>query len=460
MIFIFSVAALFKKFYCWFRAFYTHFIMNSVSRLFQPCHIVPKDSLFKTSDILSKSVKLMQNVGIISNSSNGMFTFLPLGLKVLAKLCNLVDEEMKVIGGQKILLPSLTPSYLWHKTSRLKIAENGLFSLNDRQGKHYILSPTFEEAITNMVSQVGPLTRYQLPLKLYQISSKWRDELKPRCGLLRSREFIMKDMYAFDVDSETSRLSYQIISNAYENIFKRIGIPYRKFEAENGMMGGSMSHEFHYTSDIGENVIYLCEECNYYTKFICGKNNICFKCKHTLCRQNTVEIAHTFLLGTKYSKPLKADFTDKTNSKKFLEMGCYGIGLTRLIAVAVEILSTNEEIRWPRILTPFDVCILPPKAGSHEDISSRLAYDLYDQLQNLNIDTIMDDRTQMTIGKRFVEARKTGYPVVIIVGKKSLEFKPLIEVHDVYHETSNNIGYESTVQFVKQLIESHKPSLA
>ncbi|XP_014207794.1 probable proline--tRNA ligase, mitochondrial isoform X2 [Copidosoma floridanum] len=388
MIFIFSVAALFKKFYCWFRAFYTHFIMNSVSRLFQPCHIVPKDSLFKTSDILSKSVKLMQNVGIISNSSNGMFTFLPLGLKVLAKLCNLVDEEMKVIGGQKILLPSLTPSYLWHKTSRLKIAENGLFSLNDRQGKHYILSPTFEEAITNMVSQVGPLTRYQLPLKLYQISSKWRDELKPRCGLLRSREFIMKDMYAFDVDSETSRLSYQIISNAYENIFKRIGIPYRKFEAENGMMGGSMSHEFHYTSDIGENVIYLCEECNYYTKFICGKNNICFKCKHTLCRQNTVE------------------------------------------------------------------------AGSHEDISSRLAYDLYDQLQNLNIDTIMDDRTQMTIGKRFVEARKTGYPVVIIVGKKSLEFKPLIEVHDVYHETSNNIGYESTVQFVKQLIESHKPSLA
>ncbi|XP_016839278.1 probable proline--tRNA ligase, mitochondrial isoform X2 [Nasonia vitripennis] len=395
----------------------------------------------------------MINAGIISNVATGMYAFLPLGLRSLQKLINLIDQEMTAIGAQKILLPVLTQTNLWQQTARLKQAQSELFMLNDRHGKEFLLSPTYEESISNMISQVGPLQRKQLPLRLYQTSSKWRDEIKPRLGLLRSREFIMKDLYTFDLDADSAKCTYEEVSDAYKKIFERIGIPYKKVIADTGIIGGSISHEYHYVSDIGEDVILSCKSCKYEVDKVDEPKTRCPKCEEPLISTNSIEVGHTFLLGTKYSKPLKATFVDSNCKKQFLEMGCYGLGLTRILATAIEILSTNLEIRWPLELAPHSICVIPPKKGSKEEAKAQLAYDVYSTIQNCNLDVIFDDRVDMTIGKRFIDARKTGYPVVIIIGKSCLADKPLVEVHNVYKASHVNLALENVVEHVKGLLK-------
>ncbi|XP_011495532.1 PREDICTED: probable proline--tRNA ligase, mitochondrial [Ceratosolen solmsi marchali] len=425
--------------------------INRVSKLFQPTNVVPKSYLPKI-DVSSKSHQLMINTGIISNSSTGMFTFLPLGLKALEKLTKIIDEEMMLIGGQKIYLPALTSASLWRRTSRMVESQPELFMIMDRHGKEYLLSPTFEESITNVISSLGSLKRNKLPLKLYQISRKWRDEIKPRLGLLRSREFIMKDLYTFDSNLENATNTYNIVKSAYETILNRIGIPHLKIFADPGTIGGSISHEYHYLSNIGEDIIKLCKNCNYYEGRFKESKSYCPSCQQSLDKINSVEIGHTFLLGTKYSEPLQATFIDNNNKRQFLVMGSFGLGLSRILATAIEILSTDLEIRWPLKLAPYTVCIIPPKEGSKEESASSVAYDLYFELQNSNIDVIIDDRIKETIGKRFIEARKSGYPFVVVVGKNSLNSVPLIEVHDIYNSSQFKLELNEVLQYLKNIL--------
>ncbi|XP_071555239.1 probable proline--tRNA ligase, mitochondrial isoform X1 [Temnothorax nylanderi] len=415
--------------------------LTRMSKIFQPLATSGSlDSVEKT-EIASKGHKLMINYGIIKPVSIGMYALLPLGVRILNKLIELVDKEMANIGAEKILLPALTPAALWKKTDRLDSNKTELFTVIDRHKKMYILSPTYEEAICDLVSSVGQLSTKSLPLKLYQISSKWRDEMKPRLGLLRSREFIMKDLYTFDTNLDNARHTYDLVCESYNNIFRQIGIKYIKSIGDVGAIGGLMSHEYHYISDIGEDTILQCPSCNFSINQSISETTSCPECKNELHQHIAAEVGHTFLLDTKYSQPLKAMYVEQHKSKPMV-MGCFGLGLSRIITLAAEILSTNNEIRWPIKLAPYTVCIIPPKAGSKEEDTSVYVEQLSEILCKRDIDAILDDRSHHTIGKRLVFARALGYPYIIVIGKAATQSVPLFEIHDVNNSTYRELSLD------------------
>ncbi|XP_011684944.1 PREDICTED: probable proline--tRNA ligase, mitochondrial [Wasmannia auropunctata] len=425
--------------------------LTRMSRVFQP--MATSGSLEngeKAEEIISKSHRLMVNYGIIKPVNIGMYALLPLGMRILNKLIELVDKEMANIGAEKILLPALTSAALWKKTKRYDSSNSELFKVTDRHEKEYILGPTYEEAICDLVSSVGHLSTRSLPLKLYQISSKWRDEMKPRLGLLRSREFIMKDLYTFDASLEKARYTYDLVCESYNNIFRQIGIKYTKSIGDVGTIGGLMSHEYHYVSDIGEDMILECPSCHFSINQRVSETTSCPECKSELHQHTAAEVGHTFLLDTKYSKQLKVMYVEQHKSKP-LVMGCFGLGLSRIITSAVEILSTNDELRWPLKLAPYTVCIIPPKAGSKEENTSVYVEQLFEVLCKYNIDAILDDRTHYTIGKRLLFTRASGYPYIIVIGKTATQSVPLFELHDVNNATYRELSLDQISDYFQNI---------
>ncbi|XP_012288887.1 probable proline--tRNA ligase, mitochondrial [Orussus abietinus] len=425
--------------------------LHKVSQLFQPLNYLPKDANVR-NEITSKSYKLMIDMGIIRQANVGMYALLPLGIRVLQKLINLVDYEMAHVGAQKMLLPALTSTKLWEKTNRLNSNSSELFTLFDRYDKQYILSPTYEEAISELICSVGVLSPKDVPLRLYQISSKWRDEMKPRLGLLRGREFIMKDLYTFDINLNEAENTYEQVCHVYQNLLKQIGVDFVKVLGDNGMIGGSISHEYHYLSSIGEDIIMSCESCGFRANANVHEKSTCPECENSLMKDKAIEVGHTFLLGTKYSEPLNATCIDH-GERKHLVMGCYGLGLTRIIAATVELLSTELELRWPKHLAPFNVCIIPPKEGSKEIASMQYVDIIHQILSRLNIDTILDDRINLTIGKRMVYARRSGYPYIIVIGKLAMQPVPQFEVFDVNNGTELILNSEELSNYFSQNTE-------
>ncbi|KAM3584421.1 hypothetical protein VKS41_003236 [Umbelopsis sp. WA50703] len=526
---------------------------------------------------------------------------LPMGLRTIEKVENIIDEEMKAIGGQKLALPLVLSSELWKKTGRWNKMGGELFKLQDRKESDFLLAPTHEEEITHIVA--NELSSYrQLPIRLFQIGRKYRDEMRPRSGLLRGREFTMKDLYTFDESIETASATYDEVQGAYQRIFKRIGVPFAVAEADTGNIGGSRSHEYHVLSSVGEDTLLTCPSCSYTAneekaigilpheqqqaaeassspkqidnyldlvtndlknfqlarisvtatsgkggetvieenamvavysqpkrdinilkvhdfmkKHIESKaaqqgdfsqvnvtltpitlsqdsqtandqlyrtksvhvlhdesllNNPLFdldeKCKqwnqvlgaanmpvtvhavgdfrsakegdlcsncHThnkssqLVTKKAIEVAHTFLLGTRYSQALECSFTPREPAtggvKSPVQMGCYGIGVSRLAASVIESLHDERGMVWPTSIAPYRVCILVADTRSEE--SNTIADDLYDQLNGqsslsthvLTDQVILDDR-KGGFGFKIRDAEMIGYPFVVIVGKKAL----------------------------------------
>ncbi|EZA58173.1 hypothetical protein DMN91_011709 [Ooceraea biroi] len=411
-----------------------------VSRIFHPMASGLYDSEGK-AEIAFKGYELLVNYGIIKPASTGMYALLPLGMRVLNKLINIVDKEMANLGAEKILLPALTSATLWRKTNRYDTSKTELFTVTDRHDREYLLSPTYEEAICGLMSSVGPVSSKLLPLRLYQISSKWRDEMKPRLDLLRSREFIMKDLYTFDACLDGAQHTYDLVCESYDNIFKQIGMNYAKVVGDVGTIGGLKSHEYHYVSDIGEDVILRCPACDFSINQIISKTTSCPECKGELRQYNSAEVGHMFLLSTKYSQPLKAVFA-KQHEVKPMVMGCFGLGLSRILTLVVDMLSANDEIRWPVKLAPYTACIISPKIGSKEEGGSVYVEQLFKSLEKCGIDAILDDRTKLTIGKRMKLARVIGYPYVIVIGKTAMQSVPLFEVHDLNNDTYHEMSLE------------------
>lgn len=411
-----------------------------LSRIFQP--IIAHIATGKKTGVPSKSYENLIKYGMIKQVNSGMYAFLPMGLRILNKLTAIVDKEMERIGAQKMLLPALTSVHLWEKTGRLKENVSELFHVKDRSNKQYILSPTHEETICNLVSTLGTLSSKTLPLRLYQVSSKWRDEMKPRLGFLRSKEFLMKDLYTFDTDISNAQETYALVCEAYDNIFKKLGIQFLKAVGNPGSIGGSLSHEYHYVCNIGEDTVYVCPSCRYaVNKTMCVQSQ-CPKCNSDFREENTSEVGHTFLLDTKYTKPLKV--MQKLNNASIpISMGCYGLGLSRIFTVATEILSTEEELRFPKAIAPYTVCVILPKKGSKEENGSRCVNEIIDTLDRLDIDFVLDDRTSLTIGNRLMHTRISGFPYAIVIGKSTMKSPGLIEVHDVYDSTSYELPTEN-----------------
>lgn len=380
------------------------------------------------SPSLCKSHRLMMRSQLIAPSAAGAFNYLPLGVRALQKLCDLIDREMEIIGCLKVNMSCLSSAAAWKKSGRWNVFGDELMKLMVSNTQH-CLNPTHEEAITSMVASFGKASLKNLPLRLYQISTKFRDEPRPRFGLLRCREFLMKDLYTFDTDIQTAKTSYDEVCASYKRICERLGLQYIMAKSSCGNIGGQMSHEFLVSSPIGEDTVFITDDGLAWNAEY--SENMDYDGKASELR--AIEIGHTFLLGTLYSKIFNASFvTGEGGPVNDLYMGCYGLGVSRILAACVESLSSDECIKWPDEICPFRVCIIPPKEGSKEhravsDMEINLFHEL-NKLDGLQGDIIIDDRTSRTIGKRVKDAELIGFPLVIVLGKGLLSEDPYAEV--------------------------------
>uniref|UniRef100_A0A452VBD1 Probable proline--tRNA ligase, mitochondrial n=1 Tax=Ursus maritimus TaxID=29073 RepID=A0A452VBD1_URSMA len=385
-----------------------------LSRVFQPQNLRGDQVLSledRSGDLTCKSQRLMLQVGLIHPASPGCYHLLPYTVRAMEKLERVIDQEMQAIGGQKVNMPSLSPAELWRATNRWDLMGKELLRLRDRHGKEYCLGPTHEEAITALVASQKRVSYKQLPLLLYQVTRKFRDEPRPRFGLLRGREFYMKDMYTFDSSPEAARHTYGLVCEAYSSLFRRLGLRCVRVQADVGSIGGTASHEFQLPADIGEDRFAVCPRCGFSanTETLHSSQTDCPACWGPLTKARGIEVGHTFYLGTKYSSIFNAQFTN-----------------------AQEVLSTEDCIRWPGLLAPYQVCLIPPKKGSKEEAAAELMGHLYDLITEavpqLRGEVLLDDRTHLTIGNRLKDANKFGYPFVIIAGKRALEDPAHFEV--------------------------------
>lgn len=516
------------------------------------------------------SHKLMLRAGMIRKAAGGLYTYLPLAWRTLRKIMRIVREEMDAAGGQEIAMPIVQPAEIWQETGRWSVYGDEMFRVNDRHGRNFCLGPTHEEMITTLIRDEVRSYK-QLPLLLYQIQNKYRDEIRPRFGLMRGREFIMKDLYSFDKDQAGMDESYRKMYDAYWRIFERIGLKFRPVEADNGAIGGGHSHEFTVLADAGESNIVYCDKCDYaasdekaellpitqeqeemqpLTKvatpeahtiellveflkcdikrtikavafqtekdevvlaFVRGdhdvnevkvinavgaielhmaeddaireaggmpgfmspigikkgtkvivdttvmnmfnavsganekdthytgvnpsrdfdKNEIivtdirlikdgdpCPRCGGTVHMTRGIEAGQVFTLGTKYSRALHATYLDEQGREQLLMMGCYGIGVSRTMAAAIEQCNDKDGIIWPRSIAPYEVVVVPVNAKVPEQLE--LAEEIYEDLKKAGVDVIIDDRKERA-GVKFKDCDLIGYPLRITVGPKAVE---------------------------------------
>lgn len=533
-----------------------------------------KNSFFYTlredsKDEESRSGNLLVKSGMIKKTGNGIYTYMPLGLKVIQNIERIVREEMNNAGAQEVKMPQLIPQDVYAMSGRLSNFGPSMFKLNDRYNRPYALGPTHEELFALAASEM--IRSYKdMPFNLYQMENKFRDEVRPRLGLIRVREFIMKDAYSFDKDLEGLDVSYDKMFNAYKKIFDRVGLNYKIVKADTGVMGGFLSEEFQAITDTGEDILVLCDKCDYSSNmevatcktiesnveenklekvetpnqtsidevcdylnidkknsvkallmnvneelvvffirgdrelnetkackllgvdeinfandeliatsnavpgftgpiglnckvviddeilnmknFCCGANengyhfinanvkdinydivgdikqvvsgDICPKCGGKLYFTKGIEVGNTFKLGTKYCESMGITYLDQENKQKYPYMGCYGIGVPRIMASIVEQNNDDKGIIWPISVAPFKVSIVV--VSTKDEIQMSLANKLYDELNKLGIDVILDDRDER-VGVKFNDMDLIGIPIRITVGKyandNKVEFK-------------------------------------
>ncbi|MEK7286136.1 MAG: proline--tRNA ligase [Nitrospirota bacterium] len=396
------------------------------------------------------SHQLMLRAGMIRKLSAGIYTYLPLALRVLRKIETIVREEMNKIGAQELLMPALQPSELWQETGRWQKYGKELMRIADRHGRDFCLGPTHEEVITDLVR--NDIRSYrQLPITLYQIQTKFRDEIRPRFGIMRGREFIMKDAYSFSVNVEDAKQIYKKMSDAYNTIFTRAGLRFRAVEADNGMIGGSSSHEFMVLTQTGEETIVSCTVCSYAAnieKTESGHQAVgepCPRCEQPLAIDKGLEVGHLFLLGTKYSKEMKGLFLNEQGQEQLFEMGCYGIGVSRIMAAAIEQNYDEKGMIWPKEIAPFSVHIVPVQEKSEKVMTA--ARKIYDTLLEKGIETFMDDRAERP-GVKFNDADLLGAPYQILIGEKNI-VKGVVEIKE---RRSGTITMNAPDQVVSEIV--------
>ncbi|MFH1824554.1 MAG: proline--tRNA ligase [Candidatus Firestonebacteria bacterium] len=550
------------------------------------------------SDAEIISHKLMLKAGLIKKLASGIYTLLPLGFKVMLKIINIVREEMNMAGAEELLMPILSPSELWKETGRWELYGEELFRIKDRQDRYFALGPTHEEVITDIARNVIKSYR-DIPKNFYQIQNKFRDEIRPRFGVMRAREFMMKDAYSFDRDEKGSEITYKKMFDAYLRIFNRCGLRFKAVEAESGAIGGSFSHEFMVLAENGEEVIINCPKCDYAANkdkaegiskfkgnesdelkkiekvltpdkktiksvteflkkeaceliktliyvcdgkpmavlikgddelnenklkrflnakeltmaeaklvekvsnspvgfagpvglnnvdiiadntikkmknFVVGSNekdyhlinvnldkdfkvkefadlrfvsgeDICIKCGSNLTELRGIEVGHTFKLGTKYSEAMGAEFLDEDGKRKSIVMGCYGIGITRIMGAAIEQGNDEDGIIWPVPIAPYLVIIT---AINYKDEKIKeLADSIYDILIKNNIEVLLDDR-DVSAGVKFKDADLIGIPIRIIVGTKAIK-ENVLEVRLRKTKEEFKLKEEEVLEKIKKL---------
>ena len=358
------------------------------------------------------SHQLSLRAGLVHMLTSGVYSYLPLGYKVLSRVETIIREEMNAIGCHELLMPALHPIDIWKKTGRDVTLREVMITFDNKKGQRMCLGPTHEEIITDLAKHFVKSYR-QLPVTLYQIQTKFRDEIRTRFGIVRACEFIMKDAYSFDRDVTGLQKNYGLQLQAYTKIFKRCGLDVMVVAADSGAMGGSVSHEFLVAAPIGEDAVWFNKNDGQVIKDEEGKAPQGDEWE----RKVAIELGHVFQLGTKYSASLGALFLDENGEQKPMIMGCYGIGVSRLIAAIIEVNNDAGGIMWPREIAPFDVEILPVQVSDENAIT--LAKSYYEELKSSGMDVLLDDRDE-SAGRKFNDADLIGIPLRIIIGKRML----------------------------------------
>jgi len=373
-----------------------------------------------SKDIVAKSHKYLVRGDFIEKTISGVYRFLPLGLMVLRNIEKIIREEMFSLGSQEVLLPTLQNKKLWEETDRWKNFDPPLFKFKDVHGKEIALGPTHEEEITDIIRT--RISSYQdLPFSLFQIQNKFRNEVRATGGLLRTREFIMKDLYSFHSTEKDLVNFYERVKKSYFNIFKRCGLDVVAVNADSGTIGGDYSNEFMVITDVGEDTILMCDKCGYGANIEKIKNiRKCPECGSILKAKKAIELGHIFCLGTKYSKMMSANYKNENGEENPILMGCYGIGVSRLMAAIVELNGDDQGMVWSKEVAPFQIHLI---CLSFEEGIKKEADELYEKLRKEGFNVLYDDRENKSAGEKFAESDLIGIPIRIIVSQKTLKEK-------------------------------------
>ena len=411
-----------------------------LSKLFLP---ITKDL---PSDATIKSHQLMLRTGMIKQSAAGIYSWLPLGFKVMKKIEQIVREEQDKIGAQELLMPTIQSAEIWKESGRYDDYGEEMLRIKDRQGREILYGPTNEELITDIFR--SSIKSYKsLPQILYHIQWKFRDEIRPRFGVMRCREFYMKDAYSFDVDDESAKISYNKMFYAYLKTFKRLGLEAIPMAADTGPIGGDLSHEFVILADTGESKIFADKSIlkiklekynedksslekmrNEFSEIYAvtdekfSKKEFDKKVKKgNQMITKGIEVGHIFYFSDKYSKPLNCFVDTKDGKKTSIKMGSYGIGVSRLVAAIIEAKFLNNKMKWPKSVSPFDVVIIP-NFNKNNTENLKKAEKVYEELKKQNIDALLDD-TDESMSSKFTKHELIGIPNQIIIGSKSTSDK-------------------------------------
>jgi prolyl-tRNA synthetase len=398
------------------------------------------------SEAKIKSHQLMLRAGMIKQSSAGIYSWLPLGFKIMKKIEQIVREEQNKIGAQEMLMPTIQSADIWKESGRYNDYGEEMLRIKDRQGREMLYGPTNEELITEIFR--SSIKSYKsLPQMLYHIQWKFRDEVRPRFGVMRCREFFMKDAYSFDLDDEQAKNSYNKMFFAYLKTFNRLDLKAIPMAADTGPIGGDLSHEFIILAETGESKIYADKKIfdidlkNYnfednslntmrkdfssiYAVTDEKFNQQEFNEKVKKLNQITtkgIEVGHIFYFGDKYSKPLNCLIDSQDGKKNSVKMGSYGIGVSRLVGAIIEAKYNNDIMKWPKSVSPYDVVIIPNISKNNTENLDK-ANKIYKELKKQNIDVLLDDVDE-NMSAKFKKHDLLGIPYQIIIGSKSQEDK-------------------------------------
>ena len=421
----------------------------------------------KPSEASIVSHSLMLRAGMIRMHASGIYHWLPLGLKVLNNVADIVRFNMNAAGCTEMLMPCIQTSDLWKESGRYDTYGQEMLKFKDRHEHELLFGPTGEEMITDMMRHTIQSYR-ELPKIFYQIQWKFRDEIRPRFGVMRGREFLMKDAYSVDINHEQAMHTYNKMFVAYMNTYSDLGLRVIPVKADTGEIGGSMSHEFHVIAKTGEEKLYYDKQFDlleakdlandiYKVKSLYAATEDmhnpteCPIDQDSLSTCRGIEVGHVFNFGTKYSTPLKAYVNDNTGTQVDLEMGSYGIGISRLVAAIIEVNHDDKGIIWPMSVAPFKAVIVNLNVADRR--CNKLARDVYNRLKSHNVDVLYDD-TENSAGSKFATNDLIGTPWQVIIGSKKAKDE-LVELKYRSTGATEDMSCDEVVEDIINSVKRH-----
>ena len=421
------------------------------------------------SDATLPSHQYLLRGGFIVQEGAGLYNLLPLGKMVQDNIRAIVKDELDNAGCNEVQLSMVTPMALWEQSGRSEAMGQEMLRFKDRHNNDFVLSPTNEEAMVTLAKNRAKSYK-DLPINLYQINTKFRDEARPRYGLLRGREFLMKDGYSFHSSHEDMVREFNLLEQTYKNIFTRLGLEFKVVQADSGAIGGDGSKEFHVLANSGEDTIVVCEDCDFGANIetifsedeVDALNELSYEqlqekeveqkcsCGGKLYFKKGIEVGHIFQLGTKYSEPLQAQFLDQNGKLQPFIMATFGIGVSRLVASVIEQNHDEKGCIWTTSTAPYVVDIIVSNAKKEDELN--IGLDIYGNLKEAGIKTIIDDRNSKkdTFGSKMKDFELIGFPYAIVVGKKLSD--GLVEVINRKTMDKTDVHLENLTAYIKEIV--------